>query len=75
MGKKILVLGGTGLLGYHTILELIDKGYEVVSVSLPPMPTDDLFEGLEVENHLFNINDKTDEELLEIGRASCRERV
>ena len=66
MGKKILVLGGTGLLGYHTILELIDKGYEIVSVSLPPMPTDDLFEGLEVENHLFDINDKTDEELLEL---------
>lgn len=66
MGKKILVLGGTGLLGYHTILDLIDKGYKIVSVSLPPMPTDDLFEGLEVENHLFDINDKTDEELLEI---------
>ena len=63
MEKKILVLGGTGLLGYHTILELRDKGYKVVSISLPPMPAEDLFEGLEVENHLFDINDQTDEEL------------
>lgn len=64
MPKKILVLGGTGLLGYHTTKELVDRGYEVVSVSLPPMPAEDLFEGMPVENHLFDINDKTDEEML-----------
>lgn len=63
MEKKILVLGGTGLLGYHTILALRDKGYKVASISLPPMPTEDLFEGLEVENYLFDINEQTDEEL------------
>ena len=66
MTKKILVLGGTGLLGYHTTLELLDKGYDVVSVSLPPMPVDDLWEGHNVENHLFDINDKTDEEILDL---------
>lgn len=64
MKKKVLVLGGTGLLGYHTTLELVKNGYQVVSISLPPMPADDLFEGLDVESHLFDINDKTDEELL-----------
>ncbi len=64
MKKKILVLGGTGLLGYHTTLELLKHDYDVVSISLPPMPTEDLFEGLNVESHLFDINEKTDEELL-----------
>ncbi len=66
MKKKILVLGGTGLLGYHTTLELLKHDYDVVSVSLPPMPTEDLFAGLNVESHLFDINDKTDAELLEL---------
>ena len=64
MKKKILVLGGTGLLGYHTTLELLKHDYDVVSISLPPMPTEDLFEGLNVESHLFDIKDKTDEELM-----------
>ncbi len=64
MKKKVLVLGGTGLLGYHTTLELLANGYKVVSISLPPMPKDDLFEGMDVENYLFDINEKTDEELL-----------
>ncbi|NLJ40955.1 MAG: NAD(P)-dependent oxidoreductase [Clostridiales bacterium] len=65
MMKKVLVLGGTGFLGYYTVKELLGHGYDVVSISLPPMPTEDLFDGLGVENHLFNISDKTDEELLE----------
>ena len=64
MSKKVLVLGGTGLLGYHTTLELLDRGYDVISMALPPMPADDLFEGMNVENHLVNINDLSDEEIL-----------
>lgn len=30
MQKKILVTGGTGYIGSHTVVELINKGYEVV---------------------------------------------
>jgi len=30
MRKKILVTGGTGYIGSHTVVELINKGYEVV---------------------------------------------
>jgi len=30
MGKKILITGGTGYIGSHTVVELINKGYEVV---------------------------------------------
>jgi nucleoside-diphosphate-sugar epimerase len=43
MSASVLVVGGTGLLGYHTVLELVERGYEVTSVALPPMPADDLF--------------------------------
>ena len=30
MGKKILVTGGTGYIGSHTVVELINKGYKVI---------------------------------------------
>ena len=44
MSQRVLVLGGTGLLGHSTIRELVARGYTVTSVALPPMPTEDLFE-------------------------------
>ncbi len=43
MGKSVLVIGGTGLLGYHTVNELVKRGYDVTSLALPPMPVEDLF--------------------------------
>ncbi|GEA81950.1 NAD-dependent epimerase/dehydratase family protein [Cellulomonas uda] len=32
---EVLVLGGTGLLGFHTTNLLLDRGYEVTTLSLP----------------------------------------
>lgn len=64
--KKILVLGGTGFLGYYTTEELVKKGYKVKSVALPPMPVDDLFSSDNVENILADINDLSDSEVLEL---------
>ena len=32
MGNKILVTGGTGYIGSHTVVELMESGYEVVIV-------------------------------------------
>jgi UDP-glucose 4-epimerase len=32
MMKKILVTGGTGYIGTHTVVDLIEQGYEVISV-------------------------------------------
>ncbi|MFC4554592.1 NAD-dependent epimerase/dehydratase family protein [Georgenia faecalis] len=49
--EHVVVIGGTGLLGYHTTLELLARGYRVTSVSLPPLPAEDLFPA-EVE-HVF----------------------
>lgn len=40
--KKVFVLGGSGFLGRYTVLELLNKGYEVHGVSLPPAPTADI---------------------------------
>jgi len=32
MGKKVLVTGGCGYIGSHTLVDLIDNGFEVISV-------------------------------------------
>lgn len=63
--RKVFVLGGTGFLGYHTVNELLQRGYEVRSLSLPPMPAENLFPAT-VENHLGDINSMSDAEVLEL---------
>lgn len=63
--KKAFVLGGTGFLGYHTVNLLVDEGYEVVALSLPPMPNQNLFDD-RVDNHLGDVNEMSDEELLQL---------
>ena len=35
---KIFIIGGTGLLGSQAAKELIERGHEVVSIALPPLP-------------------------------------
>ncbi|MCK4551340.1 MAG: hypothetical protein KAU02_00380 [Tenericutes bacterium] len=35
---KVLIVGGTGLLGLEAVKELVSKGHEVVSLALPPAP-------------------------------------
>ncbi|MEN8494502.1 NAD-dependent epimerase/dehydratase family protein [Dehalococcoides sp. THU3] len=40
---RVLVVGGTGFLGYHAVLELVRRGHQVSVVALPPMPSDHLF--------------------------------
>ena len=59
---SVLVIGGTGLLGYHTTLELLRRGYAVTSLALPPMPVEDLFPA-EVENVLADVGELSDDEL------------
>ncbi|MER2181417.1 MAG: NAD(P)-dependent oxidoreductase, partial [Desemzia incerta] len=60
--SKVFILGGTGFLGYYTVRELLSKGYEVKTMALPPMPTEDLLPA-EVECSLGNINELSDEEI------------
>ncbi|MGG3284474.1 NAD-dependent epimerase/dehydratase family protein [Paenibacillus solani] len=63
--RNVFVLGGTGFLGYFTIKEMLKRGYKVSTVSLPPLPTEDLLPR-EVECRLGNINDMSDEEILDM---------
>ena len=57
-----LVLGGTGLLGYHTSLELIRRGYGVTTLSLPTTVTDHLPE--QADAHYGDVTAMSDDELL-----------
>ncbi|WP_077604946.1 NAD-dependent epimerase/dehydratase family protein [Oceanobacillus sojae] len=63
--KNVFILGGTGLLGYHTVRELLKRDYKVSTVALPPMPAPELLPP-EVECHLGDINEMTDEQILDI---------
>ncbi len=38
MTKRVLIVGGTGFLGYYAIQEFLAKGWEVTAVGLPPAP-------------------------------------
>jgi len=59
---KILMIGGTGLLGSQAARELIARGHDVRSIALPPLPEGALLPP-EMELTLGNINDMTDGEL------------
>jgi len=39
---RVFMVGGTGLLGYHTLRELVARGHEVSTIALPPMPAEGL---------------------------------
>ncbi len=62
---KVFMIGGTGLLGSAAAELFIQKGHQVKTVALPPLP-----EGApipeEMEIVFANINDKTDDELREM---------
>ncbi|PKH46138.1 epimerase [Dehalococcoides mccartyi] len=52
---RVLVVGGTGFLGYHAVLELVRRGHQVSVIALPPMPSDHIFPP-SVEVFLSNIH-------------------
>ncbi|HIU35092.1 MAG TPA: NAD-dependent epimerase/dehydratase family protein [Candidatus Fimenecus excrementigallinarum] len=62
---KVFMIGGTGLLGCEAAKILIEKGHEVKSVALPPLP-----EGApipqEMEIIFGDINKKSDDEVREM---------
>src|SRR5690625_2972346 len=63
--KNVFILGGTGLLGYHTTNELLERGYNVSTVALPPMPAEELLPK-EVTCHLGDINEMSDQDILKL---------
>lgn len=62
---KVMIIGGTGLLGYHAAHELLERGHQVSILALPPLPAEDLFPP-EVQIHLSNFNQLSDGEVEQI---------
>lgn len=68
--KKILVTGGCGYIGAHTIIDLIEHGFEVISVddlsrgSLRMIQGVELITGRSVKNYKVNLCDIEDTEAL-----------
>lgn len=58
----VLIVGGTGLLGYHATLELHTRGHSVSLLALPPLPAAGLFPE-SVSIVLRDLNSITDVEL------------
>jgi dihydroflavonol-4-reductase len=61
----ILIIGGTGFLGFHATVELLKHRHQVSIMGLPPAPPAGLFPQ-EVEIHLGNLEVMTDEELVSL---------
>lgn len=36
--KRVILVGGTGFLGYHAVMEFLKKDWDVTAVGLPPAP-------------------------------------
>ncbi|MBN1289301.1 MAG: NAD-dependent epimerase/dehydratase family protein [Actinobacteria bacterium] len=64
-GKKVMVLGGTGFLGYHALQEFLKLGYEVTVLALPPMPREGLLPP-EVKVTLADLNELSDDEVVKL---------
>jgi nucleoside-diphosphate-sugar epimerase len=41
--RSVLILGGTGFIGWHAAHEFLRRGWRVTAVALPPLPAPDLF--------------------------------
>jgi dihydroflavonol-4-reductase len=61
-GQRVLLVGGTGFLGYHAVRELIKRGHQVTILALPPLPAEGLFPA-EVKIELADLNRLADDEI------------
>ncbi|MBP9676022.1 MAG: NAD(P)-dependent oxidoreductase [Anaerolineaceae bacterium] len=65
---NVLIIGGTGLLGFEGAKTLIERGHTVTSLSLPPIPPGAQFPD-EMKNELGNFMELSDQELAEYLRG------
>ena len=63
--KRIFIVGGAGFLGYHTSLELVDRGAQVTALAMPNEEVDDSLAN-RVDIVRANIDDLTDSQLAEM---------
>lgn len=65
LNKNVFVVGGTGMLGKTAINHLLTKNYNITTICLPPLPTEDSFNG-KVNIIAKNVNELSDTELLNL---------
>jgi nucleoside-diphosphate-sugar epimerase len=61
--RRVIVVGGTGFLGYHAIQELLKKGWVVTALGLPPAPPAHIYPAT-VNIVLINLDETSDLTLL-----------
>lgn len=66
---KAFIIGGTGLIGYHTANELLKRGHEVQSVGLTPLPKTNLF-AKKTNYSQANIEELTNHEIVEMLKGT-----
>ena len=59
---NVLMVGGTGFLGYHAVKELQRRGHRVTLLALPPLPAEGLFSA-DTLIQLADLNALSDEEV------------
>jgi len=59
---KVFIIGGTGFIGYHAVLEFLKRGHRISTLALPPLPASDLFPP-EVAITLADLGQTSDQEL------------
>jgi len=62
---RVLVVGGTGFLGYYAVLEFVRRGHEVTVLALPPLPAEGLLPA-GVQVRLANLDHLNDEEVRDL---------
>lgn len=62
--QRVLVVGGTGLLGFHTSLELLERGYAVSTLALPCAEAPTL--PADVDAHWGDLDLMSDGELVDL---------
>ena len=65
---KIIIVGGTGFLGYYSVLEALKRGHEVSSISIPDIELGDWFPK-DVNVEYENIFEMTFEELVQLFKG------
>lgn len=63
MIKKVLLIGGTGFLGYYATRELLKLGNQVTILALPPLPAEGLFPP-EIKIQLADLNSLEDAQVI-----------
>jgi nucleoside-diphosphate-sugar epimerase len=65
---RILIIGGTGFIGYHAVQALLKNGHQVSVIGIPPLSIPNLLPN-QVQIHFLNIEQASDQALKETMRG------